>query len=136
SSARSASATSPVRSPSRGPRSGTRSSTIVTRSPRSGSDWPAAATTITGPSTAAATCSHTCATSGRPSQSSDALSWPIRVDRPPARTIPPVGAMDSVAGLDVLEAEAPLHAEVPSRDVVVVGARHLHDRVVLHVELE
>ena len=36
----------------------------------------------------------------------------------------------------MLVAEAALDAEVPSRHVVVVGARHLDDRVVLDVELE
>src|SRR5262249_15274203 len=38
--------------------------------------------------------------------------------------------------LNVLEAEAALDAQVAARDVVVVGARHLDDRVVLHVQLE
>ncbi len=38
--------------------------------------------------------------------------------------------------LHVLVAEAPLDAEVAAGDVVVVGARDLHDRIVLHVQLE
>ena len=38
--------------------------------------------------------------------------------------------------LHVLVAEAPLDAEVAARHVVVVGARDLHDRIVLHVQLE
>ena len=45
-------------------------------------------------------------------------------------------ALRGPAQLDVLEAEAALDAEVAARDVVVGGARHLDDPVVLHVELE
>ncbi len=42
----------------------------------------------------------------------------------------------AAAVLDEAEAEAPLDAEVPARDVVVVGRADLDDLVVLHVQRE
>ena len=53
-----------------------------------GNSWPGAPTTTTG-AAAAATTRATWTTSGDPSQSRSAFGSPIRVDPPPASTIPP-----------------------------------------------
>ena len=55
-----------------------------------GSSWPAARTTTTGPSTARATRPTARRTSVEPCHSSVAFGAPMRVERPPARTMPAV----------------------------------------------
>src|SRR4051794_38023223 len=129
------SATSPAWSAASGPSWATASSTTTASS--AGSRCPGARTTQIGPSPMPSrTTATACSTAVRPCQSRSALASPIRLDRPPARTTAPARRSAIAARLHVLEAEAALDTEVPARDVVVVGARDLDDRVVLHVELQ
>ena len=87
-SARSPIARIPAARPSSGPCSATASRATSTPSGSGGSSWPGAPTTTTG-AAAAATARATWTTSGDPSQSRSAFGSPIRVDPPPASTIPP-----------------------------------------------
>ena len=86
--ARSPIARIPAARPSSGPCSATASRATSTPSGSAGSSWPGAPTTTTGDA-AAATARATWTTSGDPSQSRSAFGSPIRVDPPPASTIPP-----------------------------------------------
>ena len=87
-SARSPIARIPAARPSSGPCSATASRATSTPSGSGGNSWPGAPTTTTGDA-AAATARATWTTSGDPSQSRSAFGSPIRVDPPPASTIPP-----------------------------------------------
>src|SRR5438552_12768580 len=64
------------------------------------------------------------------------------MDPPPARTIPAMALTGATSGavllppLHVLEPESAFDAQVTVRDVLVHRRRHLHDRVVLDVDLQ
>ena len=87
-SARSPIARIPAARPSSGPWSATASRATSMPTGSGGNSWPGAPTTTTG-AAAAATARATWTTSGDPAQSRSAFGSPIRVDRPPASTIPP-----------------------------------------------
>ena len=89
-SARSDRAASPTAIPCNGPSPSRGSEATSTSGGRSGSCWPGARTTITGPVTARATTETVRRSRVEPCQSRAALGEPMREERPPASTTPAV----------------------------------------------
>ena len=81
-------ASKPASRPCSGPCPSRASSTTRMPSGSSGSSWPGARTTTTGPPTPRATTPQVRRSSVDPCQSSHAFGVPMRLERPPASTIP------------------------------------------------
>src|SRR5688572_27608957 len=132
---------SPADSPRSGPSPSSASRANSTDAPTGigGSAASGESTTITRSHTSSRRATG-CWRRGLPWYSSASLSRPNRRDRPPASTTPatslPSPAVALPSALHVGEPEPPLDAEVAARDRVILGRRHLHDLVVLDVDLE